>query len=96
MQLFGWIAVYAVVAWLFGFWPFEEGFFTGPTSECSYDAGYDDGYGGAARKCKVHVYLEGYDDGDFDSDCEWLRCEKPNHDEFKRLGCDSWSEMKCY
>ncbi len=96
MQVLGWIVVYAVVAWLFGIWPFEEGFFTGPTSQCSYDAGYDDGYDGAAPKCKIQVYLEGYDDGDFDSDCEWLRCEKPDHDEFKRLGCGSWSEMKCY
>ncbi len=54
MQVIGWIAIYIVVAWLFGFWPFEEGLFTGPTSECSYDAGYDDGYDGA-MKCTLPV-----------------------------------------
>ncbi len=95
MQVIGWVAIYIVVAWLFGFWPFEEGLFTGPTSECSYDAGYDDGYDGANRKCSTKVYLAGYEDGDFDSDCYWLRCEKPDHTRFKSLGCGSWSKLKC-
>jgi len=95
MRVIGWIVIYIVVAWVFGFWPFEEGLFTGPTSECSYDAGYDDGYDGANRKCSTEVYLAGYEDGDFDSECYWLRCEKPDNTRFKRLGCGSWSELKC-
>jgi hypothetical protein len=57
MRLIGLLIVYVVLAWLLGFWPFEKGFFTGPTSECSYDAGYDDGYDGAAPKqpCEHNV-----------------------------------------
>ncbi len=95
MQFIGLIAIYAMVAWLFGFWPFEEGLFTGPTSECSYDAGYDAGYDGANQKCSTDAYLEGYEEGDFDSECHWLRCERPDHDDFKRLGCGSWDKIKC-
>ncbi len=57
MPLIGLLIVYVVFAWLLGFWPFEEGFFTGPTSECSYDAGYDDGYDGALPKCSIEAYL---------------------------------------
>ncbi len=95
MHFIGWAVIYVVVAWLFGFWPFEEGLITGPSSGCTYDAGYDDGYGGASPKCSTEAYVEGYDDGDFDSECHWLRCERPNHDGFKRFGCGSWSEMRC-
>ncbi len=95
MRVIGWNVIYIVVAWVFGFWPFEEGLFTGPTSECSYDAGYDDGYDETNRKCSTEVYLAGYEDGDFDSECYWLRCEKPDHTRFERLGCGSWSELKC-
>ena len=95
MGFFGWIAAYLFAAWLFGFWPFEEGVFTGPISECSYDVGYDDGYDGATPKCKTDAYLNGYEEGDFDSECDWLRCERPDHDAFKSMGCGSWSEMKC-
>ena len=95
MRFIGWIAIYVVIAWLLGFWPFEEGLFTGPTSECSYDAGYEDGYDGAIRKCSTEAYVEGYEGGDFDSECHWLRCEKPDHDKFNRLGCGSWSATKC-
>ena len=95
MRLIGWIAAGIAVAWLFGFWPFEEGLITGPTSRCSYDAGYDDGYDGANQRCSTDAYLEGYDDGDFDSECYWRRCEKPDYDRFKRLGCGSWSAVKC-
>ena len=96
MRLIGWIAVYVAVAWLFGLWPFEEGSLTGPTSECSYDAGYDDGYDGAIQNCSTEAYLEGYEEGDFDSECYWLRCEMPDYDTFKRLQCGSWSETKCW
>ena len=95
MQVIGLSTIYAMVAWLFGFWPFEEGMFTGPTSECSYDAGYDDGYEGANQKCSIDAYLEGYEEGDFDSECHWLRCERPNQDDFKRLGCGSWGKIQC-
>ena len=96
MRLIGLLIVYVVLAWLLGFWPFEEGFFTGPTSACSYDAGYDDGYDGAAPKCSIEAYLEGYDDGDFDSECHWLRCERPDYDKFKKMGCGSWTQMECW
>ncbi len=95
MHFIGWAVIYVVVAWLFGFWPFEEGLITGPSSGCTYDAGYDDGYDGASSKCSTEAYVEGYDDGDFDSECHWLRCAKPDHDKFKRLGCGSWSRMSC-
>ena len=89
-------AAYCLGAWLLGFWPFEEeGLLTGPASNCSYDAGYDDGYDGAARRCRIDVYVQGYEDGDFDSECQWLRCEMPDYDEFERIGCRSWSEMTC-
>ncbi len=96
MQIVGLIAIYAMVAWLFGLWPFEKGMFTGPTSECSYDAGYDAGYDGASQNCSTEAYLEGYEESDFDSECYWLRCERPDHDNFKRLGCGSWGEIKCW
>lgn len=95
MRIIVWIAIYFVAAWMIGFWPFEKGLLTGPTTECSYDAGYDDGYEGANQKCSIDVYLEGYEDGDFDSDCYWFRCERADHDRFKRLGCGSWDEMTC-
>ena len=96
MGFVGWVAIYFLAAWLFGFWPFEEGVFTGPTSECSYDSGYDDGYDGALPKCKLNAYLEGYEEGNFDSECHWLRCEKPNYEDFNRLGCGSWTAKTCY
>jgi hypothetical protein len=89
------IIIYLVAAWLFGFWPFEEGLITGPSSGCSYDEGYDDGYDGASQKCNTNAYREGFEDGDFEADCHWHRCVKSNHDKFKRLGCGSWSKMRC-
>ncbi len=95
MQFISWVVIYMFVAWLFGFWPFEEGMITGFSSECTYDAGYDDGYDGDSQKCSTAAYIEGYSDGDFEAECHWLKCVKPNHDKFKELGCGSWSSMRC-
>ena len=95
MQFIGWVVFYILAAWLFGFWPFEEGYLTGPTSECSYEAGYEDGYDGAIQKCSTSAYLTGYDEGDFEADCHWLRCVRPDRHEFERRGCGSWDRMSC-
>ena len=90
-----WVVIYLVTAWLFGFWPFDEGLITGPSSGCTYDAGYEAGYDGETQKCKTEAYLEGYEDGEFEADCHWQRCVKPNQDKFKKLGCGSWSKGRC-
>ena len=95
MRFLGWVVIYAVVAWLFGFWPFEEAMIPGRLTGCTYDAGYNDGYDGAKQKCSTRAYVDGYEAGDFDAECHWLRCVSPDHGTFKRLGCGSWSAMKC-
>ncbi len=89
------VAMYLIAAWLFGLWPMEEGILTGPSSECAYDAGYQAGYDGATKTCKTEAYLEGYGEGDFDSECDWLRCDRPNRSSFKKFGCGSWSAHQC-
>lgn len=95
MNFIGWVVVYVLFAWLFGFWPFEEGMISGPSSGCTYDAGYEEGYDGANPKCSNEAYREGYAEGDFDADCHWYRCVRPDHDKFKQLECGSWSRMTC-
>jgi hypothetical protein len=86
------IVVYMIAALLLGFWPFEDGLLS--TSSLSpfqltYDEGYEDGYDGALPKIRSGSYATGYDDGEFDSECDWLKREnrKP---EFERIGCGRW------
>jgi hypothetical protein len=67
----------------------------GDGSGGTYNAGYEAGYDGEIQKGKTGAYLEGYEDGEFEADCHWLRCVKPNQDKFKKLGCGSWSKGRC-
>ena len=62
---------------------------------CNYDNGYDDGYDGALPECEATDYMEGFQAGEFESDCDWYRCEKPNYDNFKQMSCGSWESYRC-
>ena len=64
--------------------------------ECTYDAGYGAGYDGALPQCEASQYVEGYAEGEFESHCDWLKCEERDRDEFGGQRCGSWSERRCY
>ena len=52
----------------------------------SYDSGYEDGYDGAKRKEWIlfgrSEYNAGYDDGDFDADCDYWK--RNDHEKYRR------------
>ena len=56
------------------------------SSSNSYDSGYVDEYTGAISKSKKSDYLSGYYDGEFDSECGYLKDEN-KWSEFKKLRC---------
>lgn len=62
---------------------------------CSYDAGWEDGYDGARLKCRDRDYLSGYDDGDFYGHCEWLKCTRKDREKFTAERCGSWNSYSC-
>ncbi len=89
------IIFYFIAAFLIGFWPFEKSvleYIPIGSSTLSYDEGYEDGYDGAIMKSEKSPYIDGYYDGDFDAECEWLKYDKKDFEEFKRIGCGAWSD----
>lgn len=94
-RLSGWVATYLIIALLFGWWPFEDSAIKTFTGQCSYDAGYQDGWDGSLPNCEASDYIAGYDDGAFDSDCDWAKCTKRDFKTFKRYGCGSWERQAC-
>lgn len=84
---------YLVLAALVGFWPFETSILRSsdmsPIS-ATYDEGYEDGYAGASPTARSTDYLAGYDDGDFDAHCEWLKYTKRDRQHFYSDGCGEW------
>ena len=89
------VVIYVVAAFLLGFWPFEDGWLR--TSSISpiqytYDQGYEDGYYGELPKIMSGEYIDGYDEGEFYADCEWLTSEN-RRSEFERLRCGRWSDF---
>ncbi|MEX0450517.1 hypothetical protein V6X62_01635 [Spiribacter sp. 218] len=85
--------LYVVIAALVGFWPFETSVLRSadwsPIS-ASYDEGYEDGYEGVSPAAKSTEYLSGYDDGDFDAHCEWLKYSQQDRNQFHKDGCGDW------
>ncbi len=55
-------------------------------SGSSYDNGYDDGYDGASPKKTSGSYYEGYQDGQFDEQCDYYK-RKNLMDEYKAMRC---------
>ena len=55
-------------------------------SSSSYDKGYQDAYDGAIPRSKSSEYLSGYEDGDYDGECDYLY-DTGKWSEFKRLKC---------
>ena len=87
--MFRFAIIYLIAAFIIGFWPFDEGLlFTSSLSpfQYTYDQGYEDGYEGAGRQSRSSPYADGYDDGDYDSECDWLK-EKKKFQQFRELGC---------
>ena len=52
----------------------------------SYDSGYDDGYDGASPKKTSGSYYEGYQDGQFDDQCDYYK-SKNLMDKYKAMRC---------
>lgn len=90
------IVLYLAPAGLAGWWPFRDSVVQTLSGRCTYDRGYDDGWDGAASACEAVNYLHGYDDGAFDSECDWLKCSKRDFDQFRDYGCGRWDAVKCY
>jgi hypothetical protein len=84
---------YLVIAALIGFWPFERSLLKSsdwsPIS-ATYDEGYEDGYEGVSPVARSSEYLSGYDDGDFDAHCEWLKYSEQDRSQFRIDGCGDW------
>lgn len=86
------IVLYFVAAFFFEFPPVDDGWIrTGEYSpfRYTYDQGYDDGYVGAAPKTRSGDYIAGYDEGDFDAECAWLK-DQNRRREFERIRCGDW------
>jgi len=47
---------------------------------------YDDGYDGASPTKSSTSYMDGYEDGDFDADCDYYK-DKNMRDKYKALRC---------
>ena len=45
-------------------------------SGSDYDKGYDDGYDGVSPKKNSVAYLDGYEEGDYDADCDYYKYNK--------------------
>ena len=88
-RVVGLVVTYLVVAWLVGIFPFGE------SSDCTYDYGYDDGFDGAQPRCQGASYKEGYEEGQFDDQCYYLKCERPDFQAYKRMQCGRWDQFKC-
>ncbi len=50
-RFIGLVLVYLAAAGMFGWWPFEDGAIKTVSRQCTYDAGYQDGWEGAAPVC---------------------------------------------
>ena len=55
-------------------------------SSSDYDKGYDDGYDGASPRKSSSSYLEGHEDGEFDSDCDYFK-DKNLWNKYNAFGC---------
>ena len=55
-------------------------------SSSDYDKGYEDAWEGYSPKKSSDSYLEGYEDGEFDADCDHYK-RNEFWDKYKRLGC---------
>ena len=74
-----------------GLWPFEKGFISGTSSNGSYDKGYHDGYNGVSPSSYKNNYYDGWLEGDFDAECEYIKYSLQDREEFKNYGCGSWN-----
>jgi hypothetical protein len=52
----------------------------------AYDKGYNDGYDGASPRKSSGSYFSGYEDGQFDADCDYYR-DKNMWAKYKSLRC---------
>ena len=80
-----------LISFFIGFWPFEKGLISGASSNGSYDKGYQDGYNGVSPSSYKNNYYDGWLDGDFDAECDYLKYDKKDFDEFKNFGCGDWN-----
>jgi len=58
-------------------------------SGSDYDKGYDDGYDGETPRKSSSVYLEGYEDGEFDGDCDYYK-HNNMWNKYKGLKCGQY------
>ena len=85
--------LYLIIAALIGFYPFETSLLRSADWSpiaASYEEGYEDGYAGESPSAESTEYLAGYDDGDFDAHCEWLKYTKEDRYQFHKDGCGDW------
>ena len=55
-------------------------------SGSDYHKGYDDGYDGETPRKNSSAYLDGYEDGEFDGDCDYYK-QNNMWDKYKDLKC---------
>ena len=93
--MFKLIFFYLFIALLIGIWPFEKGLLKScslsPLYD-SYDKGYEDGYEGNAPKSYKGEYYDGWSEGDFEAECQYLKWDKKDFKAFKSYGCGNWDE----
>jgi hypothetical protein len=89
--MFKLIIAYLVISFFMGLWPFEKGFISGTPSNGSYDKGYHDGYNGVSPSSYKNNYYDGWLEGDFDAECEYIKYSLQDREEFKNYECGSWS-----
>lgn len=94
-QIIGWAIVYLLIAALAGWWPFKDSAVKTMTGQCTYEAGYQDGWDGASLACKNTEYLTGYDLGDWEADCHFAKCIRRDRQLFDHYLCGRWDEHHC-
>tara|TARA_B100000315_G_scaffold226990_1_gene234375 strand:+ start:404 stop:634 length:231 start_codon:yes stop_codon:yes gene_type:complete len=55
-------------------------------SESDYDRGYEDAWEGESPQKNSDSYMEGYEDGDYDADCDYYKRNKL-WEKYKKLLC---------
>ena len=82
---------YLILAFFMGFYPFGNNGLSNFNSSSSYDKGYSDGYDGLTPTSYKSNYYDGWLDGDFDAECDYLKYNKKDYEEFKNFGCGNWN-----
>lgn len=94
-QLISLAVVWLLIAALIGWWPFDDSVLQTMSGECTYEAGYQDGWDGAKVAFENTDYVAGYDGGTWEGDCHYAKCVKRDRDLFEGYRCGNWRDHTC-